>query len=59
MARISKKQMLMIMKEAGWKCSLTEKDSWQDIKDEYDIFKDEDGSILYPNGRDYDAEDED
>ena len=59
MARLSKKEMLQTMKESGWICSLTENDSWQDIKDEYEIFKDEDGSVLYPNGIDYDAEDED
>ena len=59
MGRPSKKQMLTIMKESGWHCPLTKDDPWQDIYDEYQTFKNEDDSTLYPNGRNYDAEDED
>ena len=31
----------------------------EEVKAEYETFLDEDGSSLFPNGRDYDAEDED
>lgn len=61
MARKSKKEMLDIMKDNHWHHSFTEKDSWQNIKDEYDTMRDEcsDDSIMFPNGRDYEAENED
>lgn len=59
---MSKKEMLQEMKEHGWDFhDLTEKSSWDDIKEEYDVMIDEctGESSLFPNGRDYDAEDED
>ena len=62
MARMSKRAMLSEMKDRGWDShDLTEKSSWADIKDEYDVMIDEcEGeSSLFQNGRDYDAEDED
>lgn len=61
MAKRSKKDMINEMQEFGWSASVTEKDSYEDVKSEYEIFKEEynDDSILFPNGRDFDAEDED
>ena len=61
MARKSKKDMLSEMEEQGWIHDLSEKSSWEDIKEEYDVMIDEceSESTLFPNGRDYDAEDED
>ena len=61
MARKSKKDMLYEMKEQGWEHGLTEKSSWEEIRDEYEVMIDEweGDSVLFPNGRDYDAEDED
>lgn len=61
MAKKSKKQMLEEMKEGGWMLGCSEKDSYEDVKEEYDIFLDETGSDIdmFPNGRDYEAEDED
>ena len=58
---MSKEDMLEAMKEQNWSHELTEDDSWDDIKEEYDNMLDicSDDSLLFPNGRDYDAEDED
>ncbi|SCY46442.1 hypothetical protein SAMN02910370_02685 [Lachnospiraceae bacterium XPB1003] len=61
MAKKSKNEMINDMKIHGWDPGVNEKDSYEDVKDEYDAFIDEtsDDSDLFPNGRDYDAEDED
>lgn len=59
MSRKSKKAMIQEMEACGWVCACTVKDSWDEVKAEYETFLDEDGSSLFPNGRDYDAEDED
>lgn len=58
---MSKEDMLESMEEHGWNHELTEENSWDEIKEEYDTMVGEcsDYSILFPNGRDYDAEDED
>lgn len=60
MSKKSKKDMICEMKENGWNPSCNEKDSYADVKSEYETYKDEtnDDSDLFPNGRDYDAEDE-
>ena len=59
MAKKSKKDMIQEMEDYGHNCSCSVKDSWDDVKAEYDVFCEEDGSSMFPNGRDYDAEDED
>ena len=49
------------MDKGNWSHDLSEENSWDEIKEEYDNMIDEysDNSDLFPNGRDYDAEDED
>ena len=61
MGKKSKKEMIDEMKECGWYPSVDKTDSYEDVKAEYEAFLDEtsDDSTLFPNGRDYDAEDED
>ncbi len=61
MSKKSKKDMLEEMIECGWNPSFDENDSWEDVKSEYEVFLDETSgdSSMFPNGRDYDAEDED
>ena len=58
---MSKEEMLKEMEERGWECNLTEESSLCDIKEKYDamIAEYSDLSDLFPNVRDYDAEDED
>lgn len=59
--KMSKEEMLREMDEGIWSHDLSEENSWDEIKEEYDNMIDEysDNSDLFPNGRDYDAEDED
>ncbi len=61
MPKKSKKDMISIMKNHGWTPDCDSTDSWQAIKDEYDVFRDETtgDNDMFPNGRDYEAEDED
>lgn len=58
---MTKHEMLEQMEANGWSHELKEKDSYKDIKEEYELMIDEfsDDSYMFPNGRDYDAEDED
>ena len=58
---MSKEDMLEELDEHNWKHELTGDSSWEEVKEEYDIMIDEctGDSPLFPNGRDYDAEDED
>lgn len=59
--KMSKEEMLREMDKGNWSHDLSEENSWDEIKEEYDNMIDEysDNSDLFPNGRDYDAEDED
>ena len=61
MPRKSKLVMLSEMKDYEWPVSCTIDDDYDTVKEEYEIFLDEisSDSDLFPNGRDYDAEDED
>lgn len=59
MAKKSKAEMIEEMRACKWHFSCSESDPWDVVKAEYDTFCDEDGSSMFPNGRDYDAEDED
>ena len=57
-----KEEMLEIMKKNNWSGAdeLDEDSSYEEVKEEYDEMIDEyDDSDMFPNGRDYDAEDED
>ncbi len=58
---MSKEDMLEELNEHNWTHELTDDSSWEEIKEVYDIMIDEctGDSPLFPNGRDYDAEDED
>ena len=59
---MTKEEMLEIMKKNNWSGAdeLDEDSSYEEIKEEYDEMIDEyDDSDMFPNGRDYDAEDED
>jgi len=58
---MTKKQMLKIMDERGWIHDLTMDDTYESIKEEFEEMKSEldDDSDMFPNGRDYEAEDED
>ena len=49
------------MEQNGWTFDLPKNASYDEIKEEYDTMIDEyfNDSDLFPNGRDYDAEDED
>lgn len=58
---MKKKEMLDAMDKAGWGHDVDENSSYEEVKEEYDEMREEfsDDSDMYPNGRDYDAEDED
>ena len=58
---MTKSEMLKEMDERNWSHGLTMEDSYKDIKDEFNEMQDELSceSDMFPNGRDYDAEDED
>ena len=53
--------MLDEMEEAGWSYDTDLDSTYKAVKEDYDEMKKElsDDSLLFPNGRDYDAEDED
>ena len=53
--------MLDEMEEAGWSYATDLDSTYKAVKEDYDEMKKElsDDSLLFPNGRDYDAEDED
>ena len=61
MPKKSKASMLEEMRDYNWPISCSEDDSYEVVKEEYDIFIDEisSDSDMFPNGRDEDAEDED
>jgi hypothetical protein len=50
----SKKSYIEEMKERGWHVSVTEKDSYEDVKSEYETMLDELSSDIdmFPNGHD-------
>lgn len=54
-------EMIKEMEKHGWGYDPEEVDSYEAIKEEYDRMVDElsDDYLMFPNGRDYDAEDED
>ena len=58
MGRMTKKEMIQVMKDKRWNPSVDEKNKYSDVKAEYEAFIDEtsDDSSYYPNGRDFDAE---
>ena len=58
---MTKKEMLDEMEEAGWSYDTDLDSPYKAVKEDYDEMKKElsDDSLLFPNGRDYDAEDED
>ena len=58
---MTKKDMLAKMDEAVWSTDLDENSSYEEIKKEYEEMLEDrlDNSDMFPNGRDYDAEDED
>lgn len=60
MERMTKVEKLMKMKERRWANDLSEKSLAEDIDAEYEAMLDElgDNYLTHPNGRDYDAEDE-
>lgn len=53
--------MLAKMDEAVWDTDLDENSSYEEVKNEYEEMLEDrsDNSDMFPNGRDYDAEDED
>lgn len=53
--------MIEEMDEYGWAHGLDKDSTDEEVEETYQYFKDEvcDTSDLFPNGRDYDAEDED
>ena len=61
MPKMSKRSMIQEMQDCDWPVSCSEEDSYEIVKEEYEIFLDEynDDSDMFPNGRDEDAEDED
>ena len=61
LAKMTKEKMISEMEQNGWTFDLPKNASYDEIKEEYDTMIDEyfNDSDLFPNGRDYDAEDED
>lgn len=57
----TKEQMIAEMDAHNYNYDLDEDASYEEVEEVYQYFKDEicDTSDLFPNGRDYDAEDED
>lgn len=56
----NKKFMLKEMEDNCWETELDENSSYEEVEEEYNEMKDEleyAEDIMYPNGRDYDAED--
>ena len=58
---MTKQEMLEKMDENHWGHESDENSSYEEVKEEYDEMVDEfsDDSVMFPNRRDYDAEDED
>lgn len=58
---MTKKEMIEEMEKNMWENDLTENSSYDEVKEEYKEMRSEldDDSNMFPNGRDYDAEDED
>lgn len=58
---MTKQEMLEKMDENHWGHESDENSSYEEVKEEYDEMVDEfsDDSVMFPNGRDCDAEDED
>lgn len=58
---VTAEEMIKEMERHRWGYDLEELDSDEAIKEEYDRMVDElsDDYLMFPNGRDYDAEDED
>lgn len=58
---MTKQEMLAEMDENHCGHESDENSSYEEVKEEYDEMVDEfsDDSVMFPNGRDYDAEDED
>lgn len=56
-----KQKMLAEMDKNGWEHDLDKNSSYEDVKEEYEEMMGEisDDSDMFPNGRDYDSEDED
>lgn len=57
-----KRLMLEAMKEHGWATEINENSSYDDVKEEFDVMLNEIDATeqdMYPNGRDYDAENPD
>lgn len=61
--KLTKEDMLEELRENNWNDDLDEHSSYKEIKESYnemvDELYDDSYSPMYPNGRDYDAEDED
>lgn len=57
----TREEMIEEMDEYGWAHGLDKDSTDEEVEETYQYFKDEvcDTSDLFPNGRDYDAEDED
>lgn len=57
----TREEMIAEMEEHNHNFDLDEDASYEEVLEEYQYFNDEicDTSDLFPNGRDYDAEDED
>lgn len=59
---MTKKEMFNMMQDTGFEEDLTEDSSYEDIKKAFqEMLKErrDECDAMYPNGRDYDAEDED
>lgn len=58
---MTKQKMLAEMDKHGWGHDLDKNSSYEDVKEEYEEMMGEisDDSDMFPNGRDYDSEDED
>lgn len=58
---MTKAAMLKAMENSSWGHETDENSTYDEVKEEYDEMMEEfsDDSDMFPNGRDYDAEDED
>lgn len=57
---MTKQEMLQEMDERAWGHETDKDSSYEDVKEEYDEMIEEfsDDFTMFPNGRDYDSEDE-
>lgn len=57
---MTKQEMLQEMDERAWRHEADKDSSYEDAKEEYDEMIEElsDDFTMFPNGRDYDSEDE-